>query len=66
VAYKSMALVALLEKRMASQDFLREPLFMLQELMEYEVVTPCGADCHEQSEERVNQRIGHRERPLEM
>lgn len=35
---KSMALAELLEKRMASQDFLRETLtFMLQELLEHVV-----------------------------
>lgn len=63
---KSMALAELLEKRMASQDFLRETLtFLLQELMEHEVAAVCGAERHERSEERVNQRNGYRDRPLE-
>lgn len=61
----SMALEALLEKTGASPDFLRETLaFMLQRLMEYEASGLCGAERHERSEERVNQRNGYRERAL--
>src|SRR5690606_38139735 len=63
---KSMALTELLEKRAVAPDFLRDTLaFILQELMEHEVVSLCGADRHECSDSRVNQRNGYRERPLE-
>lgn len=63
---KSMALTELLEKRAVAPDFLRDTLaFILQELMEHEVVSLCGADRHERSDGRVNQRNGYRERPLE-
>lgn len=62
----SMALEQLLEKRAVSADFLRETLaFILEQLMEHEVAGRCGAERHVRSEERVNQRNGYRERPLE-
>lgn len=62
----SMALNELLEKREASSDFLRETLaFLLQELMEQEVNGRCGAERYARTEERSNQRNGHRDRPLE-
>lgn len=62
----SMALERLLEKREVSADFLRETLaFMLEQLMEHEVAGRCGAERHARSEERVTQRNGYRERPLE-
>ena len=62
----SMALNELLEKRETSTDFLRETLaFLLQELMEHEVHGRCGAEKHARSDERITQRNGYRDRPLE-
>ncbi|TYO95245.1 mutator family transposase [Geothermobacter ehrlichii] len=59
----SMALQTLLEKTGTDTDFLRETLqFMLQQLMEYEVTSRCGAGPHERSEERTNWRNGYRNR----
>ena len=60
-----MALVALAEKH-ADGDFLRElGQYVLQQLMEYEAQSLCGAERGERSAERVNQRNGYRQRQLE-
>jgi putative transposase len=65
MAEDSMALVELAEKH-ADGDFLRElGQYTLQRLMELEAQTACGAERHERSDDRVNQRNGYRERQLE-
>jgi putative transposase len=54
-----------LAEKHADGDFLRElGQYTLQRLMELEVQAECGADKHERSEERVNQRNGYRDREL--
>lgn len=61
----SMALIELAEKH-ADGDFLRElGQYTLQRLMELEAQVQCGAERHERSDERVNQRNGYRDRELE-
>jgi putative transposase len=61
----SMALVELAEKH-GNGDFLRElGQWTLQRLMELEAEGRCGAERHERSPERVNQRNGYRDRQLE-
>ena len=61
----SMALIELAEKH-ADGDFLRElGQYTLQRLMELEAQGQCGAERHERSGERVNQRNGYRDRQLE-
>jgi len=60
-----MALLELAEKH-ADGDFLRElGQWTLQRLMDLEAQALCGAEPHERSEERVNQRNGYRSRQLE-
>lgn len=60
-----MALLELAEKH-ADGDFLRElGQWTLQRLMDLEAQALCGAEPHERSEERVNQRNGYRPRQLE-
>ncbi len=61
----SMALIELVEKH-ADGDFLRElGQYTLQRLMELEAQSQCGAQRHERSDDRVNQRNGYRDRQLE-
>jgi len=61
----SMALLELAEKH-ADGDFLRElGQWTLQRLMELEAQSLCGAERHERSDDRVNQRNGYRPRQLE-
>ena len=60
-----MALLELAEKH-ADGDFLRElGQWTLQRLMELEAQALCGAEPHERSEDRVNQRNGYRPRQLQ-
>ncbi len=60
-----MALLELAEKH-ADGDFLRElGQWTLQRLMDLEAQALCGAEPHERSEDRVNQRNGYRPRQLE-
>jgi len=60
-----MALLELAEKH-AGGDFLRElGQWTLQRLMDLEAQALCGAEPHERSDERVNQRNGYRARQLE-
>jgi len=62
---ESMALLGLVEKH-GNGDFFREVgEWVLQRLMELEAGVQCGAERHERSPERVNQRNGYRERALE-
>ena len=65
MAEDTMALLELAEKHVEG-DFLRElGQFVLQRLMEIETDAACGAERHERSAERVNQRNGYRDRALE-
>ena len=60
-----MALLGLVEKH-GDGDFFREVgEWVLQRMMELEAGVQCGAERHERSPERVNQRNGYRERILE-
>lgn len=60
-----MALLELAEKH-ADGDFLRElGQWTLQRLMDLEAQALCGAEPHERSGDRVNQRNGYRPRQLE-
>lgn len=57
-----MALLAMAEKA-GETDFLRDPVReVVQELMEAEVESRCGAGRHERSGERVDSRNGYRTR----
>ena len=61
MADDGMALLELAEKH-ADGDFPWEPgQYVPRRLMELEAQQRCGADLHERSAERVNQRNGYRE-----
>jgi len=60
-----MALLELVEKH-GDGDFLRElGQYVLQRVMDFEAQAACGAERHERSADRVNQRNGYRDRELE-